>query len=206
MTADPERHHSPVRLSVAIATSNAQALDQDVVDCVSRVRSCSLELGGLLFRVKEIKAYRALGFKWFQDYVNARGLSISYAERVMRAHKAAVADPSLADLSVDQILFVQNVSTREGSGKTREEWAEFARNSSHDKRAAEKKRLTRAGILPSNATGREQAIKAAPIEASVDMTIRVSARARRLFEEQRRQWGLSAGGTLLKLILLAQEK
>lgn len=190
--------------AVSNPNREAEEIDRCVVACFGRVRTSSIELGDALVQMKSRKVYRTLGFQWFQHYVEARGMSISYAERVMRASRAAAGDKSMIGLSVDQILFVVNVSSREGSGKTKKQWAEFARESSYDERSATKKQLTRAGILPVNPTGREQAIKNAPIEASVDMTIRISGRGKRMFQELCERWALSSGATLIKLLMIEQ--
>lgn len=191
-------------MTVSLHKHEAEKLDERVKTIIGQFRSSALELGALLAKVRDKRLYRELGFKWFKDYVAARSISMSYAERVIRAHRYSKSNPALAELSVEQVLFVVNVSSRENSGRSIKEWADFARTSSVDERLREKKRLTRKGVLPKLPIGREQAIKNAPKEVAIDMTIRVTDRARKLFNEQCETWGLSTGGTLLKLLLIAQ--
>lgn len=190
---------------VAVAQESAGAIDARIKQLVHGLRSAGMELGALLCRVKRGRLYRELGFKWFKDYVAHRDLSISYAERVMRAHKCLEKEPRLEGLGVDKVNFVANVASRVGSGKSLEEWIAYAQTNTKTAFIAEKKLLTRAGVLPPKPQGRGQAIAMAHVDGAIQMQIRVPPRTHRLFEAQCEAWGLSKAGTILKLLVLAQK-
>ena len=131
----------------SIARAEADQVDARLRQIVADRRSSALELGALLCRVKERRLYKELGHLWFRDYVLALEVSQSYAERVMRAHRAAQREPALRALPVDKILFVAGVAARPDSPRTLEGWVDFAKKSDNVACREEKKRLTRSGVL-----------------------------------------------------------